>query len=131
MFSSSAKADLSDVEKDVAINNVRRLARIPERIMERFETSPNFHLISFDNHWVNHPDEYYVEPGVFKNLFKNFFGDIRLEHFLTQYKFDDDNNVKLKNFCNACDFLFLKLSYDEVECACNQLLNLYTLLCHL
>ena len=128
MFSPSSKADLSDVERHVAVFNVKWLENAVETTLARFESSPNFRILDFENEWINHPDEYFVETGVFKNLFKNFFGDIYLQHFLTEYNFDKENMDKVRNFRASCDLLYSQLSYDEVECAFNKLANLHALL---
>ena len=122
---------LNDINKEVACDNVRRLENAIEKSLERFETSPNFHIVSYKNEWINHPDENFVESGVFKNLFLNYFGDIYLHHFLTDYKFDLTTIDKVKDFRNSCDALYSKLSYNEVECAYNQLLNLHIRLLNL
>ena len=125
--------DLNDIEKDVAINNVRRLEEKVETVLERFETSPNFHIVSYENEWINHPDEYFVKSDVFRNLFKNFFDNINLQNFLTHdHIFDVDENInKLNDFHNSCDMLYSNLSYDEVECASNQLAKLHARLLNL
>ena len=126
MFTRSARLPLNNIKKDVAIDNARRMKLAVEHIMDRFETSPNFFNDSiFTNSWINHPDEYFVQCGIFKNLFRNFFGDIHLQDFLTDYKFDDTAVGRVKDFCNSCDWLYSKLSFIEVECAYDQLLNMH------
>lgn len=96
-----------------------------EHVLERFETSPRFKPFSFENEWINHPDEYYVAPNVFKNVFHNFFGNITLHQFLSTYSFDDKDNVGLlQDFRNSVYLLHSKLSYNEVECAHNQMTTL-------
>ena len=125
VFTFEPKVDLNDIEKDVAIKNVKRIENALEAVTNRFESSPNFRVLCYENDWVNHPDEYYVKPGVFKNVFKNFFGDITLSHFLSEYSFDEFDTFKnLVNFRKTCALLYSDFSYDEVECAYNQILQL-------
>ena len=116
--------------KLTAVENVRRLESAIDHVLERFETSPNFKLFYCDNEWINHPDEYYVEANVFKNIFKNSFGNITLDHFLTNFSFDGDNVSMLIDFVKSCDILYSKLSYDEVECAFNQIVALHARLAY-
>jgi hypothetical protein len=112
VFSPSAKADLSDIDKDVAIENVKRIKYVVQKLLERFENSPKYHILCYENEWINHPDEYFVSPGVFKNVFINSFGDIYLQHFLTEYKFDSTSYSMMRNFNKTCDFFYSKNSYD-------------------
>ena len=97
--------DLSNVKKEVAINNVEKLLRTVERTMDRFESSPNFRIVSYENNWINHPDEFFVDLGCFKHLLKDYFGDIKMQHFLTEYKFNTTTIDKLKDFRDQCDWL--------------------------
>lgn len=96
-----------------------------EDIIERFESSPNFRILCYENQWINHPDEYYVKPDTFKNVFKTFFGDINLQCFLSNFELDEEAFRKLLDFRNACHLLHSKLAYDEVECAYNQFSKLH------
>ena len=122
MFTRSTKLPLNNIKKDVAIDNVRRMKLAMEHIMDRFESSPNFfHDCTSTDRWINHPDEYFVECGTFKSLFRNFFGDIYLQDFLTKYEFDDIVSNKVIVFHNSCNWLYSNISYNEVECAYDQL----------
>lgn len=121
--------DVSNAKLEVAIPNVKKLLNATESILNQFESSQNFHVVSYRNEWINHPDEFFVELGVFKRLLRGYFGDIKMKNFLTDYQFDTTVCDKVKDFTDWSKLLYSKISYNEVECAYNQLLKLDALLC--
>lgn len=92
-----------------------------ERILAKFEASTNFHTLWCLNEWINHPDSYYVSEGVFKEIFKKYFGGLNLLDFLCDSSYHKNNFNVLQYFYSDCMEVFEKLSYDEVESAHDRL----------
>jgi hypothetical protein len=129
LFNPSKVADLSDIEVDVALTNVRRMQHHVKVIMDKFEASPHYHQLVYDNEWVNHPDEYYVPGSVYKDLFKEYFGDIGLQHFLTEYGINQHTFSTHSAFHKNCQLFYSAISFHEVECVQEKLNELYARLC--
>ena len=124
MRPSLTPVDISDVEIDVAFQNIEDLISTLEKVMRQFESSPNYEVLIALRKWDNHPDQFSVDDSVFSTLLNDYFGDITMHYFLTEFTFKHEP-LLLSNMLQECREQYDKLSHDDVECALEQMYSLH------
>ena len=101
------------VNKELALNNIEKLAEKISELSDLFVTHDNFDWCPSANEWYNNPEGDEVPDGYFKQLCDLYLGDISLQAFVTELRWEDYRE-RFDSFTRKCLSHFGDISWYDV-----------------